>query len=227
MRVRELGFFADLKLHQPAQFTRGAVRSKKRFVPPSAINITLCKVRDMFGLFRRDRNNAPVERLNDAVMERARQPAFYQECGVPDTLEGRFEMVVLHGFLMVRRLDRGPQPGPDIARDLTDAMFARFEVALRETGVSDIAVPKRMKKLASGYLGRAGAYNEGLEGTGEGSLPLAIGRNILAEEGAVPSAHAEAIAGYVRILDERLAQSSVEDILALQLDWPDMRGPNA
>ncbi len=182
----------------------------------------------MFGLFRSKRNEAQIERLNDAVMEQARQPRFYSSVGVADTLEGRFEMVVLHAFLLVRRLDREPEPGPEIAKDLTDAVFARFEIALRETGVSDIAVPKRMKKLASGYLGRAKAYSEALDKADELELARALGRNILGEdrpggEIVTPSRQALALAGYVRASERSLEGLSLQQVLAPELSWPDIR----
>ena len=188
----------------------------------------------MFGLFRSKGNEAQIERLNDAVMEQARQPQFYASLAVKDTLEGRFEMVVLHAFLLVRRLDKEPEPGPEIAKDLTDAVFARFEIALRETGVSDIAVPKRMKKLASGYLGRARAYNDALDAADGLELARALARNVFGEDlpgddeglsgdgDQIPSRQAVALANYVRASEHSLARLSLQQVLATELNWPDI-----
>jgi cytochrome b pre-mRNA-processing protein 3 len=176
----------------------------------------------MFGWFRRDRNAGQIERLNDAVMAQARQPFFYSDLEVPDTIEGRFEMVAVHAFLLVRRLDSGPEPGPDLARDLTDAIFSRFEIALRETGVSDIAVPKRMKKLASSYLGRAQAYGQGLAAENRDLLPTALARNILGiDDGQVPE-QSVIMASYVRAADDALARMPMEQVLMADVRWPDV-----
>lgn len=174
----------------------------------------------MFGFLRGDRNSVLVERLNDAIMDGARQPVFYTDLGVADTMDGRFEMVALHAALMVRRLDQAKEPGPALARDLTDAVFSRFEIALRETGVGDITVPKRMKKMASNYLGRAQAYGEGLEAEGSDLLQNAIARNICGEDGtAIPPA-ARTLSGYARAVEAALAATSLEDLLAGEVIWP-------
>lgn len=117
----------------------------------------------VLGLFRRrDRNAAIIERLYLRVAEAARQPAFYRDLQAPDTVEGRFELVTLCTQLAVRRLRALPAPAPDLAQDLVDAVFSHFDAALRELGVGDISVPKRMKTIASAFLGRAKAYEDAL-----------------------------------------------------------------
>ncbi|MCC2096827.1 MAG: ubiquinol-cytochrome C chaperone [Hyphomicrobiales bacterium] len=181
----------------------------------------------MFGFLRRDPNAALVERLNDVVMERARQPYFYADLGVADTLDGRFEMVCLHAALLVQRLNEAETPGPEIARDLTDAIFKRFEIALRETGVSDIAVPKRMKKLAANYLGRAQAYTVGLQSGEKSDLRTALARNVYLCEDAGEAQFAPALAVYAHAVRDMLATSSLREILDNSVDWPDPAAPGA
>jgi hypothetical protein len=106
----------------------------------------------MFGLlrslFRRDPRRELVAGLYARVAGAARQRALYADLGVPDTVEGRFEALSVHMVLALRALRHKPDPAGDVARDLTDAFFRDLDASLREMGVGDTAVPKRMKTLA-------------------------------------------------------------------------------
>src|SRR6476620_7868248 len=106
----------------------------------------------IFGLFRRSANERVIERLHGEIMAAVRQPSLYADYGVPDTFEGRFEMLILLSTLVVRRLAKLPSPGPEIAQDLTDKIFSEIDAAMREMGVGDLAVPKRIKKMAAAFL---------------------------------------------------------------------------
>ena len=139
------------------------------------------------------------ERLHDALVAVIRQPSFYTDDGVPDTFEGRFDLLVLHAALVLRRLrDLGPE-GRDLAQRLTDVLFSRFDIALRELGVSDVAVPKRMKRLAEAFKGRTAAYDGALLARDHDRLLLAIGRNVLNGERAATN-----LAAYAASTDEHL-----------------------
>ncbi len=152
----------------------------------------------IFGLFGAGRRNtAIIERLHAAVVEAARRPAFYTDLGVPDTFEGRFDLVTLHAALTVRRLRALPDPASALAQDLVDALFLGFDRALREMGVGDLAVPKRMKTMASAFLGRARAYEAALLSGGVDELETALARNVYGASGVV-SPEARRLAGYVR-----------------------------
>lgn len=132
----------------------------------------------LFDLLVRRRGNAEiVDRLYAAVATIARDPWFYAELGVPDSFEGRFDMLTLAAALALSRLQALPSPGHDLASDLADAIFREFDGALRETGVGDIVVPKRMKTMAGAFFGRAQAYAAALAGGSE-TLDAAILRNI-------------------------------------------------
>ena len=133
----------------------------------------------MLGLLRKHANRAVIERLHGEIVAAARQPALYRACGVADTFEGRFEMLVLHAVLVLRRLRQLEQPGPDIAQDLVNAVFAHLDATLREMGIGDLAVPKRMKKLAEGFFGRAAAYGAALDASDERQLAAALDRNVV------------------------------------------------
>ena len=103
----------------------------------------------ILNLFRRSASEAIVERLYEQIVAAARRPAFFMApVGVADTWDGRFEVLALHVFLVLRRLSALPPPAPDLAQDLTNRMFRGFDEALRETGVGDLTVPKRMQRLA-------------------------------------------------------------------------------
>ncbi len=155
----------------------------------------------MFGFFRRSRNTQVIERLYGEIMTAARQPALYIAYGVSDSFEGRFELLTLHATLAIRRLARLDQAGQnsvaqDMAQDLTNRIFAGFDATLREMGVGDVTVPKRMKKLAEAFLGRRTAYDVALEQKDEAALCAALARNIYGSPDA-QLAHAAHLARYV------------------------------
>ena len=136
-----------------------------------------------FGRRRVPPLQAVAERLHDALVARVRQPIFYTSFEVPDTFEGRFDLLVLHVGLLLRRLrDLGPD-GQAIGQRLVDTMFTRFDVALRELGVSDIGVPKRMKRLAEAFKGRTAAYDEALGRGDADAFAAAVARNVLGGAG--------------------------------------------
>ena len=114
-------------------------------------------------------------------------------------------------ILLLRRLKQLPPPGPEVAQDLADALFRHFDLGLREMGVSDIAVPRRMRDLAEAFLGRARAYNAALDETGaagQAALAAALSRNVLG--GAGDGAR---LAAFVRDLDAGFAQMPLAEIL--------------
>ncbi len=129
---------------------------------------------------RRAANRDVIDRLNAAVVAAVRQPVFYGEGGVPDTFNGRFELLVLHCALVVRRLRGLPAPAPAMAQDLIDTVFRNLDPAMRELGVGDMAVPKRMKKLAEGFLGRSVAYDRALASDDPADFAEALSRNVFA-----------------------------------------------
>ncbi|WP_245572745.1 ubiquinol-cytochrome C chaperone family protein [Lichenihabitans psoromatis] len=131
-------------------------------------------------LFNRGRaasNRKIIDRLNDDIIAAVRNPVFYQSGDVPDTFNGRFELLVLHLALVVRRLRVLQDPAPAMGQDLIDTVFRHLDPAMRELGVGDMAVPKRMKKLAEAFLGRSVAYDLALRTT-DGSLADALSRNV-------------------------------------------------
>jgi cytochrome b pre-mRNA-processing protein 3 len=118
-----------------------------------------------------------IDHLHGEVVAAARRPALYTDCGVPDDLDGRFEMMVLHADLLLRRLNEAG--AADLAQELVDRLFEGFDDALREMSISDIGVAKRMTKFAGAYFGRAGVYGPALEAGDETALAAALARNAL------------------------------------------------
>ena len=102
-------------------------------------------------LFRPDPTQAVARRLYEAVVAQARQPVFFAEWGVPDTIDGRFEMVTLHAHLLLRRLKDGGAETAPLAQALFDVMFADMDASLREMGAGDLGVGRRVKQLATGF----------------------------------------------------------------------------
>jgi cytochrome b pre-mRNA-processing protein 3 len=145
------------------------------------------------------------------VTERARAPELFEACGIPDTLDGRFDALALHAALMVDRLQREPD-GAALAQSFFDAMFRHLDLTLRELGVQDLGVGRRIKIMAEGFHGRALAYREALAG---GAIPLAevLRRNAY---GGRPPADTEPVARletYVRAEVGRLDRTARKDLM--------------
>ena len=117
----------------------------------------------IFSLFRKDPRRAAIATLYQRIATASRAPGLYAALGIPDTLEGRFEALSLHMILALRALRGLPPPADEVAKDLTDAFFRDMDASLREMGVGDTVVPKRMKKLAEAFYGRAHAYDGPLD----------------------------------------------------------------
>lgn len=144
-------------------------------------------------LSARDRGGrAPIAAsLYAAAVTQARQPSFYVALGVPDTLEGRFELIVLHVHLLCRRLGKLGPAGAGLAQALFDSMFRDMDRNLRELGVGDPSMPRRIKAMLEAYYGRIKAY-EAAFAEGGAALAKAIARNVYNDEaapGAAPLAH--------------------------------------
>ena len=142
-----------------------------------------------------------ARRLYAAAAAQARAPGFYR-AGAPDTVDGRFDLLMLHVFLLIRRLRRDGPAGAALAQALFDEAFADMDRALREMGVGDLGVPKRIDAMAKAFYGRAAAYDAALDAPDDADLRRALGRNLFETETA-PAA----FAAYVRGAEARLASA--------------------
>ncbi len=114
----------------------------------------------------------------------AREPYLYEALGVPDTLDGRFDLIVLHAFLLVHHLRELPEPGPALAQAVFDAMFSDMDMNLREIGVSDLRVGKRVRAMWEAFHGRSNAYAAAIEAADRACPGGGAGTQRLARRGA-------------------------------------------
>src|SRR5450432_1255254 len=129
-------------------------------------------------LLQRNRHRDAALGLHAGIVEQARQPAFCVRWGVPDTLDGRFELLALHGFLVLNRLKPERPRSAALAQALFDVIFADLDRALRELGVGDLAVGRQVKTMATAFYGRIAAYETGLGAADTAPLGAALRRNL-------------------------------------------------
>jgi cytochrome b pre-mRNA-processing protein 3 len=174
----------------------------------------------MFGLFKRDPNRALIDKLHGEIMAGVQQPALYLQCGAPDTFEGRLEMLILHTSATVRRIESLAAPGPELAQDVMDGVFRHLDGTLREMGVGDITVPKRIKKHAEAFAGRAVSYAKALEASDDAPLRLALARNVMRDEARADSPEIHRLAAYTRAIEAQLAGYGLDHFLDGKIGFP-------
>jgi cytochrome b pre-mRNA-processing protein 3 len=141
-------------------------------------------------------------RLEAQLVARAREPYFFRVLNIPDTMDGRFDLVALHGFLALERLKSA---GMDAAaQSLTDMLFVGFDEALREQGTGDIGMGRRMKAFANAFFGRLAAYAGAHD---DAMMAEALARNVW--RGAPVDGHARDLAAYVAGARQALAESDI------------------
>ena len=167
-------------------------------------------------LFRRP--SRTIAALYGAIVAQARNTRFYEDLAVPDTVLGRFDMVLLHVVLVLRRLREGEDRA--LAQGLFDAFCRDMDHNLREMGVSDQGVPKHMQRVGEAFYGRAQAYEAALGAPGEGALSDALARNVYAEM-AEPRM-AATLAHYVRQAAELLGEQPLAALEAGTVRFPEL-----
>lgn len=172
-------------------------------------------------LFGRERNanRAITESLYASIVAAARREILYSDWQVPDTPLGRFEMLSLHMFLFQHRMRGEGGASFEIAQKLIDGFFEDVDHSLRELGIGDLGIPKRMKKLARMYYGRTTAYGDALDRGDEGALRAALARNIRPEAESWPEA--ADLAAYVILVDRALAGQDSAVICRGSVDFPE------
>lgn len=172
----------------------------------------------MFGrLFAKDPMKARARVLYDDVLNAARRPALYGPNGAPDTVDGRFDLIVLHAILLLRRLRDGGEPGKRLAQLVFDIMFDDMDAALREMGTGDLSVGKRIKAMGEAFYGRAKAYEAALAAGDEAALAEAIARNMFdADGGEAGAAQTAAFARYALQSAQQLADQAPESLIAAE-----------
>jgi len=173
----------------------------------------------IFPLFRRGERRDTISALYGMIVAQARLPCFYRDYAVADTVNGRFDLIVLHLALVLDRLAQEPA-----LRDLGQGIFDRFcqdmEHNLREMGIADLKVPKEMQRMGEAYYGRAQAYREAVAAADEQALVDAIARNIYS--GSPPAAAlAPRLAAYMRLAVGELRAQGAASLAAGELRLPD------
>ena len=173
------------------------------------------------------RSSSPAPNIRDlygAIVAQARKPAFYRSYGVPDTLEGRFDLIVLHLVLLLRRLGSraaaGRGFGQEFGQELFDTFCRDLDANLREMGVGDLAVPKRMRAFAEAFYGRQAAYLAALDGPDPQAFEKALARNIYP---AGDKAAAALLAQYGRAAVSRLDAQDDSALLRGDVVFPDAK----
>jgi cytochrome b pre-mRNA-processing protein 3 len=167
----------------------------------------------IFGLFRKDPRRDMVLAFYRRVADASRAPWLYLEAGVPDTVEGRLESLTLHALVTIRRLKALPAPAPDAAQDFVDTLFEHVDHGLRELGVGDTSVPKRMKKIAQNVYGRMQAYSGPLDALRADELASALDRNI-------PGCRSAMLADYLFAAESELSSLSLDDLMERERLFP-------
>jgi cytochrome b pre-mRNA-processing protein 3 len=168
------------------------------------------------GFWRRSQSRT-IGALYGAIVAQARSATFYADYRVPDTVDGRFDLLVLHLVLLLRRLDQQEGLERQLGQDLFDAFCRDLDANLREMGVGDFTVPKRMQGFAEAFYGRQAAYLAALAGPDPRDFEMALARNIFA---GVGGAGAACLATYGRAALAALEGQTDEGLLRGQVVFP-------
>ena len=171
-----------------------------------------------FPLFRREpRGPDTISALYGMIVAQARMPCFYRDYGVADTVNGRFDLMVLHVVLVLDRIAAEPSLG-ELGQGLFDRFWLDMDHNLREMGVGDLSVPKKMRSLGEAFYGRAKAYREALAEGSDAALAKALSRNLYGGEKADA---APRLAVYIRQVVRGLAAQDAGQLAVGDMRFPD------
>lgn len=161
--------------------------------------------------------------LYTAIVTQARDPGFFLSLEVPDSVDGRFDMISLHMFLVLRRLRHSGVEADEFAQTLFDTFFADMDRSLREMGVGDLGVGKKVRAMSKAFMGRVDAYDRSLDAGSRQELIAALVRNLY--RGEQPAeAVLERLADYIDQATEVLAALPVERIMGGTVDFGKIPG---
>ncbi len=163
----------------------------------------------ILSLFRKNTATEPVYAVYAAIVAQSRQPRFYTDWGAPDTVTGRFDMISLHLALLFRRLR---SERPDVRRfsqAVFDLFFKDMDRSLREMGVGDLGVPKRVQKMGGLFYGMLANLNEALDKADLGAVEAVLTRNVHGGE------HHPGVAAFALYVEAEAARLDARDIDAI------------
>ena len=161
--------------------------------------------------------NRAASTLYKSIVQKARDPAFYSVFGVPDTVDGRFDLIVIHAMLVFRQLRKDKEGSEEVAQMLFDAMFKDMDRSLREMGVGDLSVARHIKKMAKAFYGRAAMYEEGLDGDAV-ALKKALDVNLFRNSNENEEATAN-MSDYLRRAAAHLDEQDVQNVISGRVDF--------
>lgn len=166
----------------------------------------------ILAMFRRRPHERAGFELYGAAVAAAREPVLFATLGVPDTVEGRFDLVTLHVALLIRRLRKDADPrGSALAQAVFDAMFADMDLNLREMGVGDLSVGKKVRQAWEAFHGRALAYEAALDSDDADAFAAGLARNVW--RGAAPEGAPARLAAAARAQAAHLAGQGIEALI--------------
>ncbi len=181
-------------------------------------------------LFRTDPMKKRANAAYEAILAASRQPFLYEDPGAPDTVDGRFDVLVVHAVIFFRHVRTAGEAGADFNQRVFDRMFDDMDSALREMGTGDPSVGKKIKDMGQAFYGRAEAYEAALQDKDKAALMAIVKRNLFATDGTVsdeaPShersdsqqdAACERLASYLLAADTHMATQDTDAILGGQL----------
>ncbi|MEE8320594.1 MAG: ubiquinol-cytochrome C chaperone family protein [Gammaproteobacteria bacterium] len=169
---------------------------------------------------RRAERRTNAHNLYGSIVALSRSASIYTLLRVPDTVEGRFEILVLHMFACLERLNG---EAPALAQDIVDMFFADMDTTSRELGVGDMAVPKKMRGLAAIFEDRMAAYKSSIENTSKKALSNELQKNIFGNDEAFANGGND-LARYLLKLRQSLSKASLEELVAGEITAPDING---
>lgn len=169
----------------------------------------------IFNLFRKTSPSDAVFAVYSAIVAQSRQPRFYAEWGIADTVTGRFDMICLHLVLLFRRLRAEEGRAAEFSQAVFDLFFKDMDQSLRELGAGDLAVPKKIQKMGSIFYGLLASLNAALDAGDAAAVEAVLLRNVYGDQ---PSPQASLLAAYLLEQSERLAAQPAATITAGQID---------
>lgn len=172
----------------------------------------------MLKVFRRKPQTANIEALYGAIVAQARNPVFYRDHGVADTVNGRLDLLMLHLVLVFERLSQADAAGKAAGQAAFDRFCQDMDDHLREEGVGDLKVPKDMLRLGAAFFGRHRAYISALKTGDRDALREALLRNVFSDEDAVGL---DVVAAYVEAAAHALQSQDATAVADGRIVWPD------
>jgi cytochrome b pre-mRNA-processing protein 3 len=172
----------------------------------------------IFNLFRKNAASDSVYAVYNAIVAQSRQPVFYAQWQVPDTVTGRFDMISLHMALLFRRLRADSGPQHDFSQAVFDLFFRDMDRSLREMGVGDLGVPKKIQKMGNIFFGLLAALNQAMDRNDATALEAVLARNIY-DGNAGP--HSASLAQYLLAQDRALTSQTASQITGGSVTFED------